>query len=304
MAVSMYSLLLFMLINTSSMLEVHVIVAAVVMIYILELIVEIMPNISIIQKPYYRQFPELNMGHLADAMKPEKFTGVHFKRWQYKTTMWLQALKVLEASEGVPKGTISDEVQNKFKETNLAFVGCVLSVLDNKLFDVYMHIKDGKELWEALNAKFGVADADSELYIMERFHDYRMVNNRFVVEQAHEIQCFAKELEILKCILPDKFVAGCIIAKLPSSWRNFATTLKHKRQEISVENLIASLDVEEKARAKDTAEKGGEGQSSANMVQKRTFGKTKGNYKPSFNKPEKTTIFKKKKKKPNKAELG
>uniref|UniRef100_A0ACD5WYN2 Uncharacterized protein n=1 Tax=Avena sativa TaxID=4498 RepID=A0ACD5WYN2_AVESA len=250
-----------------------------------------------------RQFFEINMGHLTDAMKPEKFTRIHFKRWQYKITMWLQNLKVFEASEGLPEGTISEEDQNKFKETNLAFVGCVLSVLDNKMFDVYMHFKDGKELWEALNAKFGVTDAGSELYIMENFHDYRMVNNRSIVEQAHEIQCFAKELEILKCNLPDKFVVGCIIAKLPSSWRNFATTLKHKRQEISVENLIASLDVEEKARAKDTAKKGGEGQSSANMVQKRTFGKNKGNYKPSFNKPEKTTTFKKKKK-PNKAELG
>jgi hypothetical protein len=77
-----------------------------------------------------------------------------------------------------------------------------------------------------------------------------------VVQQSHEIQCIAKELELLKCTLPDKFVAGCIIAKLPPSWRNFATALKHKRREISVENLIASLDVEEKARAKDTTEKG------------------------------------------------
>jgi hypothetical protein len=50
-------------------------------------------------------------------------------------------------------------------------------------------------------------------------------------------------------------VAGCIIAKLPSTWRNLATTLKHKRQKISVENLIATLDVEEKARKKDAPEK-------------------------------------------------
>jgi hypothetical protein len=54
-----------------------------------------------------------------------------------------------------------------------------------------------------------------------------------------------KELELLKCPLPDKFVAGCMIAKLPSSLRNFATALKHKRHEISVENLIACLDIEE-----------------------------------------------------------
>jgi hypothetical protein len=119
-----------------------------------------------------------------------------------------------------------------------------------------------------------------------------------MVQQAHEIQCVAKELEFLKCALPDKFVAGYIIAKFPPSWRNFATALKHKRQEILVENLIASLHVEEKARAKDSTEKG-EGHATANFVQKgKPSGKNKGNFKPSFNKPVKTTTFKKKK--PNK----
>ena len=51
--------------------------------------------------------------------------------------------------------------------------------------------------------------------------------------------------------MPDKFVVGGIIAKLPSTWRNFATALKHKRQKIFVEDLLDGLDVEEKARAKD-----------------------------------------------------
>ncbi|KAK1661021.1 hypothetical protein QYE76_049180 [Lolium multiflorum] len=252
--------------------------------------------------PPDRQFPELTMAGFADALRPDKFTGVHFKRWQIKATLWLTHLKVFHVSNGLPEGTISDQDQNKFKEDNTLFVGCVLSILADRLCDVYMHIVDGKELWDALNAKFGATDAGSELYIMESFHDIRMVNNRSVVEQAHEIQCIAKELELLKCALPDKFVAGCIIAKLPPSWRNFATTLKHKRQEISVENLIASLDVEEKARAKDTTEKG-EGQSSANMVQKKPYSKNKGNNKPSFNKPMKTTTFKKKKM-INKADLS
>ena len=95
---------------------------------------------------------------------------------------------------------------------------------------------------DALGAKYDATDASSELYTMESFHDFGMVNNRSVVEQAHEVQILIKELELLKCPLPDKFVAGCIIAKLSSSWRNFATTHKHKRQEISVENMIASLE--------------------------------------------------------------
>jgi hypothetical protein len=120
-----------------------------------------------------------------------------------------------------------------------------------------------------------------------------MVNNHSVVEQAHEIQILVKELKLLKCPLPNKFVDGCMIEKLPSSWRNFATALKHKRHKISVENLIASLDVEEKARAKDVSEKGGEGHSSANMMQKNhPHSKNKGK---AANKPVKSTTFKKKK---------
>jgi hypothetical protein len=58
---------------------------------------------------------------------------------------------------------------------------------------------------------------------------------------------------------------NCIIAKLPS-WRNFVASLKHMRQVISVEILIASLDVEEKSWAKDTSSKGGKGQSNTHVV--------------------------------------
>jgi hypothetical protein len=62
-----------------------------------------------------------------------------------------------------------------------------------------------------------------------------------------------KDLEMHGCELPDKFVAGCMIAKLPP-WTEFATSLKHKRQEFDVAQLIGTLDVEDKARAKDVRE--------------------------------------------------
>ena len=60
----------------------------------------------------------------------------------------------------------------------------------------------------------------------------------------------------------DKFVVGTIIAKLPPSWNNFATSLKNKRHEFSVSDLISTLEFEEKARAKDTRARVAEGTSS------------------------------------------
>ncbi|WVZ70110.1 hypothetical protein U9M48_018804 [Paspalum notatum var. saurae] len=161
----------------------------------------------------------------------------------------------------------------RFTEANTLFRGAILSALTDRLVDVYMHIKDGKELWDALEAKFGASDAGSDLYIMESFHDFKMVNDKSIVQQA----------------LSSKLMTYSALLRNSKS-----LTLKHKRTKISVEELIASLDVEEKARAKDT--KGGEGHSVANTVQnQRNQGKGKGKFKPN-----KTTNFKKKK---NKAEL-
>ena len=63
----------------------------------------------------------------------------------------------------------------------------MISALHSKYLDRYLRYTSGKELWDALDAKFGVSDAGSELYLMEQLFDYKMVDNRSVVEQAHEI---------------------------------------------------------------------------------------------------------------------
>ena len=100
-----------------------------------------------------------------------------------------------------------------------------------------------------------------------------MTEERSIVEQAHEIQSFARELEHFNFLLPEKFVAGGIITKLPPSWRNFTTLLKHKRQEFFVPNLIGALDVEQKAIAKDIRARcieGGSGRKTSSPTSSRT----------------------------------
>ena len=135
---------------------------------------------------------------------------------------------------------------------------------------------------------------------MEQLYDYKMVDNSSVVKQAHEIQALAKELEQFPCVLPNKFMAGGIMAKLSPSWRDFATSLKHKRQEFSVAELIGYLDVEERARAKDNHGKRVE-TSAANVVQRKnnnaSRNKNKKNKQENNSKPKQTTNFKKKKNK-------
>jgi hypothetical protein len=169
-------------------------------------------------------------------------------------------------------------------------------VLGNTIVDAYVPLQSGKEMWDALEQRYGISDVGSELYVMEQFHDYRMVHYRSVVEQAHEIQALVKDLEMNGCELPDKFVAGCMIAKLPPSWTEFAISLKHKRREFDITQLIGTLDVEDKARTKDVkGKKVTEGGSSAHVVQK-NHPKPKKKKNQQDVKPKNTTSFKKKKK--------
>jgi hypothetical protein len=157
----------------------------------------------------------------------------------------------------------------------------VISILGENLVDSYIRLPTSKALWDALEAQYGVSDAGSELYMMEQFLEYRMLEDRSVMEQAHEIHTLAKDLKNCSkeslCMLPNKFVAEGIISKLPPSWRDFATSLKHKRQEFTIDGLIGTLDVEEKARAKDIRGKRIVGASSANLVQKNNSHKNKKN---------------------------
>jgi hypothetical protein len=127
----------------------------------------------------------------------------------------------------------------------------VVGVFAETRQDTYLRYKAAKEMRDTLNTEYGGSNTGTELYIIEQYHDYQMVDGKSVVTQAHEIQCMVKKLTLLKIVVPDEFVAGGIIAKLPPSWRDFVTALKHKRVHMSISDLIASLDVEEKAQAKN-----------------------------------------------------
>jgi hypothetical protein len=249
-----------------------------------------------IKKPDFRHF---SVSGFAMALKPsEPFHGTFYKRWRSKMILWLTAMNCYHAVQGKPK-QFTPEEERMFDVADNLFRGVVIGAFTNKYVYSYLTCTSVKELWDALDEMFGVSDAGSELYIMKQLFDYKMVENCPIVEQAYEIHALAKELEQFPCVLPDKFVAGGIIAKLPPSWMDFATTLKHKRQEFSVAELIGSLDVEERARAKDTHGKGAEN-SSANMVQNKNSNAShinkKKNNQQNATKPKQVASFKRKNK--------
>jgi hypothetical protein len=149
-------------------------------------------------------------------LKLNQFDEKNFMIWRTRMELWLTVMNCYHAAQGRPEN-LAPEDEPKFRAADNLFRGAMISALHPKYEKSYISFPSGKDLWDTLETKFDVSDAGSELYLMEQLFDYKMVENHFVVEQAHKIQALAKELELFPCPLPNKFVAGGIIAKLPPS---------------------------------------------------------------------------------------
>jgi hypothetical protein len=84
-----------------------------------------------IQKPYDRNFSF--MAGFVDALRPEKFSGEQFKRWQTRVILWLSAMSVLWVSKGKPEGPLTPEQEKAFTEANTLFLGSVIGTLVDHL---------------------------------------------------------------------------------------------------------------------------------------------------------------------------
>ena len=132
-----------------------------------------------IQKPYYRQFTPSGF---AASMKHPMFEGIHYKMWRMRAVLWFQTMSCYDATLGKPEGEQDAQQAQAFQKMDTLFKAALLSVLGENIVDAYASIDNGKDMWDALEAKFGVSDAGTELYIMEQFYDYRMTEERSVVE--------------------------------------------------------------------------------------------------------------------------
>jgi hypothetical protein len=255
------------------------------------------------QKPYFCVYSILPMAGPSDAMKLERFDGgENFRCWQNKVKFWLMSMGLWWVIH--PMMPLMIPQAAAYPTPRDSAFGCLLTLLVDNLYDIYMDYKDLTELWDALECKYDVSEDGRLLYICEQLFEFSIDAAKSIVTQAHEFQLLTGEIASLGCPITDRVVASGIIAKLPTSWRDFATSLKHKREDISTESLITTLDVEEKTRAKDapstsaTAENG----ASANVVVGKNNHNNKNKEKmQSSGKPKKTTNFKKNTGKDNRA---
>ncbi|XP_077251833.1 uncharacterized protein LOC143891066 [Tasmannia lanceolata] len=195
-----------------------------------------------------------------DFVKLESFDEGNFKRWQKKVHFILTLLKVVQVLTTPKPVAVENETlaqahaRMKWEQDDYICKGHILSAMLDTLFDIYQGMVSASEIWNALEAKYTAEDASNKKFSMSRFLNYRMVDDRPFIDQLHEIQQMVGQIHLQGILLYDSFIILLIINKLLPSWKNFRKSHKHKKEEISFDDLAQCSRIEEESRIRDHKE--------------------------------------------------
>ena len=123
--------------------------------------------------------------------------------------------------------------------------------LTDSLYNVYYTKSSAKELWESLDRKYKTEDVGAKKFTMGRFINFKVVDSKTVASQVQELQVIMHEIHDEGMVLGESFQVAVVIEKLPLAWKDFKNYLKHKRKEMSMEDLVVRLRIEEANKGSD-----------------------------------------------------
>ncbi|XP_077215962.1 uncharacterized protein LOC143850616 [Tasmannia lanceolata] len=195
-----------------------------------------------------------------DFVKLECFNKGNFKRWQKKVHFILTTLKVVYVLTTPKLEIVEDETtaqarkRRKWDQDDYLCKGHILNAMTNELFDIYNNMESARALWTALEMKYLSENGGAKKFVVSHFLNFKMTDDKLVVDQIHEIQHIISQVHQQGVNLDDTIIIPSIIDRLPPYWKDFRKSLKHKKEEMSLEDLIQTLQVEEESRLRDKRE--------------------------------------------------
>ncbi|XP_019246492.1 PREDICTED: uncharacterized protein LOC109226148 [Nicotiana attenuata] len=171
---------------------------------------------------------------MAPAKKPEKFSDVDFKQ--------------------------------AWKHSDFLCKNYILSCLEDSLYNVYSVMITSKEWWNALDKKYKTEDVGLKKFVPAKFLDLKMVDSKSLITQVQELQVIVHDLLAEGMVINEVFQVTTFIEKLPPMWKDFKNYLKHKRKEMTFEDLVVRLGIEEDNKAAEKKPRGNSKIMGANII--------------------------------------
>ncbi|KAK3000930.1 hypothetical protein RJ639_022198 [Escallonia herrerae] len=121
----------------------------------------------------------------------------------------------------------------------LFFGNHILSEMTNSFYDQYSKkSKTAKELWDTLKSLYEAEEASSKKFLVSNYMDFKMTDDRLVSIQVREFRLIANDICAAGMVLDENF-------------HEYRNKLKHKKQDLALDQLIQHLHIEEETRNRE-----------------------------------------------------
>ena len=189
--------------------------------------------------------------------KLDKFDGTNFMPWKDKIRWMLTTLKiayVLDPNlQPIPEPNDADTEQiianrKKREDDELMCRGHILNTLSDRLYNLFSTTQSPREIWNALEEKYTSEKKGTDKFIMFKFYEFTMTDGKSIVDQVQDLLLLVTKLREVKIIVPDALQVGAIMSKLPPGWNNYRKKLLHMAEDISLQDLLKGIQIEEEIR--------------------------------------------------------
>ena len=146
------------------------------------------------------------------SLKPDKFDGTNFRRWQSQIKFWLTTLELWSIID--QSSASSSSTSHATPKEDYLCKGRILSTLSDSLYDVYLSTKSAKKLWDNLESEYGLDDAGVERGNIASFLRYVMVDDKPINDQLHQFQEYLRKLQTNGTSLSEEFKISSLLDKL------------------------------------------------------------------------------------------
>jgi len=144
---------------------------------------------------------------LPELYKIEPLDGTNYKRWSQKLLFYFEQLEIdyvlttdlfydkntdvdftEPSTPAVPKTPsipLDDATKKKLEKDNKLAWSYLLNNMSNPLVDPFVNFKYAKLIWTKLDAKYGSDDARKKKYILSKWPQFQITDEKPLMEQVH-----------------------------------------------------------------------------------------------------------------------
>ncbi|XP_038889290.1 uncharacterized protein LOC120079196 [Benincasa hispida] len=159
--------------------------------------------------------------------------------------------KVTDPLEFCQSSTKPATDSRKFEKDNKTVCGHLLNHLTSSLFDLFVVQTSVKVIQDTLESRYGGDDAERKKYVIEKWLQFQVMDKKPIVDYVHEYENLMANVLSEGMKMCEILQENVLLEKFLPSLSDYRNHLKHKKKDLTLQELIIHMRTKEANRQND-----------------------------------------------------